>query len=540
LKFARPFYIVVLPALLLLTGGYGLGCYYETNDDLAIIQLLRGASAAAPVTDLHLYFHGIARLLAWLYQVAPEWPWYGLLLYSLLYLTTVAAFAVLSKLCYQRVPTAWLIAGLTLFFLLAWLEHSLWFNYSRIPILLSGTGVLLLAQHVRQKQLVALGLLMVGLAWLVRPSAAELGLLAAAPGVWWLGGKPGVRVLLMALVLVAMSSVLLSFVRAPQTATYRTLDVLKSNRNDYQLYRAIPHTAADKLGVQAVNNWVLGDSLVVNEALFQGAMRFDARYFLQREVPTKLQTLVSLLVRDYFPVLLGQAVLFWLVSRRNKQLGFWLVQLAYGALILGLGILLKLPPRLGLPLMDLWLLSNLGYVLTAQQIKLSPHFLRVVAVGIALVVALYGYKTLHRVRVLRQERAAHETYLAQVRRAVAGRLIVTTSLEAAYKSLSPFEIYSVSQQPVLSLVGWTTLDPANAALRQQLTGTRDFATALQRLTQRPDVVWLLTPAMARFLAYYLSVRTAPTPLTWHFQAGTSFSADTLLPQLYQVDVKSMK
>ncbi|WP_324670833.1 hypothetical protein [Hymenobacter sp. GOD-10R] len=540
MKFARPFCIVVLPALLLLLGSSGLGCYYETNDDLAITQLLRGASAAAPVTDLHLYFHGIALLLAWLYQVAPGWPWYGLLLYSLLYLTTVAAFAVLSKLWPQRVPTAWLPAGLTLFFLLAWLEHSLWFNYSRIPILLSGTGLLLAAQHARQKPLVALGLLMVGLAWLVRPSAAGLGLLAAAPGLWWLGGRPGLRVLGMAIALLAVSSALLSFAWTPQMAAYRTLDVLKSNCNDYQLYRPTPHTATDKLGVQAVRHWMLGDSLLVNEALFQRAMRFDARYFLQREVPGKLQTLVSLLVRDYFPVLLGQAALFWLVGWRNKQLVFWLVQLAYGALILGLGILLKLPPRLGLPLMDLWLLSNLGYVATAQQIRLPTHFLRVVAVGTALVVALYGYKTLHRVHVLRRERAAHEAYLAQVKRSVAGRFIVTTSLEAAYKSLSPFEIYSVSQQPVLSLVGWTTLDPANAALRQQLTGTRDFAVALQRLAQRPDVVWLLTPSMARFLAYYLSARTAPKPLTWHFQAGTSFSADTLLPRLYQVDVKSMK
>ncbi|QNP51983.1 hypothetical protein H9L05_19075 [Hymenobacter qilianensis] len=39
----------------------GLGAYYETNDDLIITQLLRGVTAAAPVTDLHLYFHGFAR-----------------------------------------------------------------------------------------------------------------------------------------------------------------------------------------------------------------------------------------------------------------------------------------------------------------------------------------------------------------------------------------------------------------------------------------------------------------------------------------------
>ncbi|WP_218779751.1 hypothetical protein [Hymenobacter crusticola] len=523
-----------------MAGSSGLGSYYETNDDLAITQLIRGASAAAPVTDLHLYFHGIARFLAWLYQIAPAWPWYGLFLYGLLYLATAAGFAVLWKLLHQRVPLTWLMGGLIVFFGLAWLEHSLWFNYSRVPVLLSGTGLLLAAQHVRQKPVVALGLLMLGLAWLIRPSAAGLGLLAAAPGGWWLGGRLGLRLLAVAVALLAVSSAGLSLARAPATATYRTLDVLKSNRNDYQLYRPAPPTAADSLGVQAVSHWVLGDSLVVNEALFQRAMHLDVRYFLRHEAPGKLQTLVGLLVRDYFPVLLGQVALCWLVWRRNKQLLFWLVQLAYGALLLGLGVVLKLPPRLGLPLMDLWWLSNLAYVLAAPQIKRPIHFLRVVAVGTVAVLVLYGYKTVHRVQVLRQEQAAHETYLTQVRRSAANQLIVTANLEAAYKSLSPFKTYSVSQQPVLSLAGWPTLDPSSGALRQQLTGTRDFAVSLQRLAQRPHVVWLLTPEMARFLGSYLTVRTAPRQLTWHFQADPPFSSDTLLPQLYQVGVKTMK
>lgn len=532
--------MVVLPALLLLAAGCGLGCYYETNDDLAITQLLRGASAGAPVTDLHLYFHGLAKLLALGYKAAPGWPWYGLVLYSLLYLATVAAFAVLDQLLRPRVSAVWLTLGLVLFFAVAWLEHGLWFNYSRVPILLSGTGVLLAAQLGRHKRFVVLGLCMVGVAWLIRPSMAMLGLLAAAPGAWWLGGKLGGRVLALAVGGLVVGSVALALTNTPETATYRTLDVFKSNRNDYQLYHALPRTSADILGVQALDNWLLGDSVTVNEAFFRRAMRFDLGRFTQHQAPIKLRVVGALLLRDYFPLLLGQVVLGWLVWRRGKLRAFWLIQLAYAALVLGLGIVLKLPPRVGLPLMDLWVLSNLAYVLTCVKPRLSARAVRVMGVCALVAVALYGYKTLHRVVVLRRERAAHEAYLTQVRRIVDNRIIVTAGLETAYKGLSPFKVYDVSQRPILSLVGWTTLDPANAALRKQLTGTRDLPVALQRLTKRPDVAWLLTPPMARFLAYYLPARTGLNHQTWRFKPQSRLSPDTLLPELYQVDVKPVK
>ncbi|GGF10228.1 hypothetical protein GCM10011383_21760 [Hymenobacter cavernae] len=534
------FRVLVLPGLLLLATGLGLGCYYETNDDLAITQLLCGASAAAPVTDLHLYFHGLARVLATLYQVAPMWPWYGLLLYGLLYVATVSAFTILDKLLHERVPAAGLNLGLVVFFTLTWLEHSLWFNYVRVPILLSGMGLLLAAQHARRKQVVGLGLLMAALAWAVRPSAAALGLLAAAPGAWWLGGKPALRVLAAASATIVLASLGLLLTSSPEAAAYRTLDVLKSNRNDYQLYRTAPHTAVDSLGLQAVDHWLLGDSVLVNDALFQRAAQFDVGYFLQREAFGKLCTTLSLLTRDYFPLLLGQLALFWLVRRRPGQRLFWLVQLAYGLLVLGLGVWLKLPPRLGLPLMNLWLLSNLAYVLTTPFLKVPPYGWRMLGLGVVLLLALYSYKTLHRVQILRREQAAHEAYLGEVQRFAAGRLIVTANLEVAYKSLSPFKVYNVSRRPTLSLTGWPTLDPSNAVLRQQLTGTRDLPLALQCLASQPDVVWLLTPPMARFLTSYLAATTSAANLSWRLQVGEPLSADTLLPRPYQIDVEPMK
>jgi hypothetical protein len=92
-----------------------LGIYYETNDDLAIIQLLRGNTAAAPVTNLHLYFHGLAWVLAGLFRLLPAVPWYGVLLYTLLYAATALTFAVLDKLVRHRVAPELVTVLLVLF-----------------------------------------------------------------------------------------------------------------------------------------------------------------------------------------------------------------------------------------------------------------------------------------------------------------------------------------------------------------------------------------------------------------------------------------
>ncbi|UOQ76979.1 hypothetical protein MUN84_21295 [Hymenobacter sp. 5516J-16] len=103
----RRLYVLGLPLLLMFLSGVVLGCYFETNDDLTIIALLRGTTAAAPVTDLHLYFHGYAALWSRLYAAAPYQPWYAYTLYGLLYLAAVLMVAVLRRLLQAHTERWW-------------------------------------------------------------------------------------------------------------------------------------------------------------------------------------------------------------------------------------------------------------------------------------------------------------------------------------------------------------------------------------------------------------------------------------------------
>lgn len=533
------FRVVLLPLLLLLAAIGGLGAYYETNDDLIITQLLRGTTAAAPVTDLHLYFHGLAALLAALYARFPAVPWYGLLLYALLYAALVLVFGVLNRLLKPHLTPLRLTLVLVAVFGLVLIENSLWFNYMRVPLLLAGAGGLFATQRTRHAWALALGLLAFGVAWLIRPSAAVLGLLVVVPGGLWLGGRRGAYMLAAALLLAGLGGISLTLTRSPAAAQFRVLDLLKSNINDYRLYRPQSRTAADSLGVAAVSHWILSDSTLVNEAFFARTRPAGAAYLLRGSGPAKLATLGRLVGRDYFPLLLLNAFIFGSLlynAPTRGRLFFWLTQVAFGLLILSIGVGLKLPPRLGLPLFTLFTLGNVIYWLRFPLAVRAP-FPRVAVAALLLTTGAYGYKTLHRKQLLAAEQRHHEAYLAALTRATAGgQILVTANLEVAYKSLSPFRVYALPA-PQLPLTGWATLHPSLPRFRQQLTGSRDFHLSLRRLAARPATQWALAPEVVPFLRRYVASRQPAGAPALTFEAINEITTDTLLPQLYQVRLR---
>ncbi|SNC64480.1 hypothetical protein SAMN06265337_1088 [Hymenobacter gelipurpurascens] len=501
--------LLLLPLLLLLASGLGLGCFSETNDDLTMVSLLRGLSAAAPVADLHLYFHGYAAVWSRLYTSFPAVPWYALTLYGLLYTATVLVFCVLEKLLRGNVPVWQQLALGLLFFAVAWLEHGFWFNYVRVPLLLAGTGVLFAAQRAPARWALLVGVVAFSLAWLIRPSVAGLGLLAAAPGAWWLGGRRALPILGSGLGLAIVGAVVLQLTWGPMASTYRRLDVLKSNLNDYQHYHPTPRTAPDSLALAEARHWMLADSTLINEAMFQRVMPLRLPVFLAETAPAKLLAVLQQLARDYFPLLLALAVVAYQVARvrPRQQWVFWLVQLGFVGLLLSLGVGLKLPPRLALPLLDVWLLAGLAFLARLPAPALG-HSIKLLLIVLALAAVPYALKTAHRREVLVQEQHANNSKRQLIiSHSGTAKVVVTDALEETYKSVSSFSdpVFPKSVR-LLSLMGWPTLDPSQGRWRQQLTGTRDFTEAMRRLATRPDVAWVLTPEGARLLNRHFSLR----------------------------------
>ncbi|RFP66532.1 hypothetical protein D0N36_02150 [Hymenobacter lapidiphilus] len=297
-----------------------------------------------------------------------------------------------------------------------------------------------------------------------------------------------------------------------KAAAYRRFDTQVASFNDYRLTTAPPATRVlnptDRLALAAARSWMYSDSTLTGEAFFGRLVRARPAEFLRRTAPAKFGRTLKGLGRDYFPLLLLLGLSGLVVGRRRPvgQRLFWLVQAGFIGLLLGLGTLLKLPPRAALPLLDFWLLANLIFMVRRGLLPRRPpvagtsHYLA----GLALLLSTgaYAYKTTHRRHILRQERAANEQ---QQRRllAAAGRsaVLVTDGLAATYKSNSPFApvLWPPGPKQVLMLAGWPSYSPAQSQLLAALAGTRVFGPALARLATRADVAWLLTPGGARLV-----------------------------------------
>ena len=560
---------MLLPLLLALAVVLGLGSYFETSDDGTLAWLFSGVLALQPVVSVPLYLHGYGHLLAAAYTAAPAGPWLGLLLAGLLAAATALWFAVLERLLRAHFRPGWLTLALVLFFGLAWLEHWLWFSHARVALLLAAGGVLFAAQRPGQRWPLLLGLAALLAAWLVRPGLAALAVAAAAPAAMLLAGsaRRAAPPLLAAGVLLALAFGLAALNQTPAEACVQARDVRLARILDYEQLSAHPRTAADSLGIAAIGCWLLGDSAVVDPVLRGSVYRFEPADFAGRVLPAKLAVRAGLLLRDYFPVLL--ALLATAVATRRQRRAapgkFWLVQLCFATGLAGLAGLLKLPPRLALPLLDCWLLTNLvfwrqslasGTSVAAVEhadaasavedshsapqpvrkgrsrrfplLPDSPLTRNAGAAALLLVSGLYAAKTWHRHQVLRHEQEQHEIVLAQIR-AKSGTIRVLGGTSYLLKSLSPYHTYSLGSGPVLQLTGWPSHDPSQVGLRRALTGTADQAECLLRLARRAgpgdEVVWFLIPRAADWLNWRLGSDSAalslvpaatslPAPLPW--------------------------
>jgi hypothetical protein len=535
------FAVLVLP-LLFFGLTYGLiGFYYETNDDQIITLLLRGLTIQPALDNLSIYFFGFSQVLAGLYARLPDWPWYGLVLYGWLLVATMLAFWIVLRALPGGRPWQ---RGLLLaaFFFFCWLEHVMWFNYMRVPLLLAGTGFLFLLCWRREKAafhwwpwLLSGGLFLAALC--IRPSAALLGLLLTGPAaLFWFPGPAGWRRCFapLAFFLALALSILLwqQSRQTPAIRQYQQLDLWKSAILDYGIYEPRLQTRADSLAFTAIGHWFLADQQVIGEDFYRQHGRISVAY-IAAQAPAKIGALLAALVRDQFFLLWGNALLLawaWKTKhpRRRAFLGY---SLYVGGLLLLLGVLLKMPPRVLTPCLSLYTLVQLFLLPRRGAWPLSRWQQLAVLLTLAAGLA-YLVKVGHRAQFQRKRQQKQEQFIQAAALSSKGRVLVSSVLPDYFRSLSPLRNYQFGAQAILPLTGWSTLDPGFPAYYRRLSGSATFAEALVVLSSQPGTVWLLEPEFALFLEKYLQefhgaalplVRqgslSEPDGLQWYFPAA---------------------
>ncbi|GEO03914.1 hypothetical protein AAE02nite_15780 [Adhaeribacter aerolatus] len=517
-SFFRDSAAIWLPGLLLGLTYLLLGFYYETNDDIIISLLLRGIAIQPPLGDLTLYFHGWGQVLRGGYQLMPSIPWYGLFLYGCLYLATVLAFMwgfrALATFNFIKV-----LALVLVFYISTWLEHAMWFNYMRVPLLLAGTSYLITqggSSKSKNTWLPAAGLLFL-VALSIRPSAAILGLLIVWPASLLINPATKIslrlfRPLIFYLFIAAGFLIYHKLNQRPAETQYQRLDWLKSTVLDFEIYQPQPRTQKDKLAFQAINKWFLADTNVINEAFYKRAGSVNLAYILTEAVPAKLPDLVTGLVKDHFFILAINAFLVFFSFKnqpteptQNRKL-ICSYQVYFWLLVLALGILLKLPPRVITPCLSLYTLVNAAiFFRSVKSDQFNFKKFKVIWLILILLFLLQLYKIKHRAGWQQNNQATNEAFISTLGNSFAGQIIVTQILPDYFRSLSPFRNYNFGNNHLFLLTGWNTLAPGKQLYYKKLTGQTDFAKAVLTLSRQKNTVWLLSPEFYKFIDTYFKM-----------------------------------
>jgi len=518
-----------LSVVLLVLQGILRGFFYETNDDLLMELLLRGISGAAPVSNLHLYLHGWGQLLVTLYSWAPSVPWYGLLLYTLLYLALVVSFWVIELLGQGRLRHSQMLIIEIVFYGLTYFLHAVQINFTRPALLLgAAAGLLLLTprhsgSHPKWPVWLLAGLLLAA-GWAVRPSGGTLGLLLTLPLVLWQGWGRGIRVVGFLGGLLLVLTGLRTVIETAEVKQYRRNDFERSQLFDYGTKKLDVRTSLDSLAYATLVPYQgINDSVLLNPAFFQRSMQPVSGQGLNIRAYTGalMLALGSLALRMpgcLLLVLAGALVVVGAVSRGQLQARSWQVlaylahHIFFGAIVLALAS--HMPLRVLQPIVTIHVLVNLVLVFGCllpiidgvMLPRLQQRWLLGAAIGVG---ATWLVVNVRLVRQLHRDNLAHDSYLAQLEKEAGPGLLVEQGLYAAYPHLNPLnEHYLQKYRKLVMLTGWLAFDPSQPRLRSAVAGTRDLATALLRVGQQPGTNWVLQPTFAPLLGRYLNQRLA--------------------------------
>lgn len=486
----------------------GAGFFYETNDDIFITFMLQGIGAI-PASDLTLYFHGLSKVLSALYQLQPVWPWYGIFLYSILFISTVLAFRFIYYSLKDKLSPNYILLVILFFYLANWYEHVFWVNYSRLPILL--TSVLVLNAWLDFNRYYHLALwrtvgycTLFFIALCIRPSLAVYGAVLTFP-VIFLGYQKKI-VTSKRLILFAIPIVLTGLLFGGWLITksnhlsfeYRHLDLVKSQILDYN-WCCRPFRETNKnLIITGIQNWFFADTQI--QLFLKQKVQPDWLYFWQEAVLPKFRQVITNLLFDQFVVLITIfSYLVWLI-KTLKNRDFFRIMLYHGFfwfVVFIVGIIFKMPPRI---LTTSISLIFLGHIVIAGKTGFPEKIPQPVIFVFLIMLFLQVYKISHRVHWQKVRQNQSEQVIAELQQRQG--VLIAAGLEQEFRALSPIKTYTLGNRPVLFLTGWQTLDPVYAQYLISISGSGTLSGAIQNLIRHKNVVWVSSPEFVNFLSEY--------------------------------------
>ena len=377
---------------------------FMTNDDPVMLLVASGQVIDSAPDEHLLYINVVVGLsLRWLYERAPSMPWYSIYLY--LHLCLAAALTLASCLRWRPSRAVRYVIWILVLSILTRFTMAL--HFSVVATWLSWASVAWASSMARSettergRRLVAiLGAGGIGLAGLIRPEAAALGALMAAPLLLWVFLSAGSgRAKLVVAAVAAGAVIVLGFTAAnrvyysasPGWEQFYDINAAKAHFIDNDLIENSPATtqALRSVGwgvadLQVLRNWFFVDDEIFSLDKMNAVIESASTRSVAAGLVSGIDRLGS--VRRDVLAEVALAFLVVLILAAPTSVWAWMagVMAWYILLALSVATLLRpMPPHVYLPCLVAVVCSGL---LLASASRLNTLSRRTLAVGALLLV----------------------------------------------------------------------------------------------------------------------------------------------------------
>jgi hypothetical protein len=366
------YYSLLIVIAFYIFSGFLFGFTYESNDDPAFENCLRGAYWNTPISNFYFYYRGIALLFVWLYRyIDIGINWYG---YSLIVANAISCL-ILVYLIYRKTNNIFFCV----LFLMVFIQNVFLVSFTRVSIILSFASLLLYTNadlFKRQKRFRIMSVLLFLWAFLMRPNAGVLGFILIIPFLIYEQGLTKKMILKSSLLLIPLlagifSNILISNIQDKDyTISIKEVSKYTFPIIDYH-YDLNSQTVKDKLIVFELQNWFFYDKEAITVKNLEHLIDLRKSTFptIQKIINRSLE-LINLIIHK--PIVLFYLALFLslLLYKKLYSLVNIVLILYYLGLIAAISIFTKIEYRVIFPLLSIIILFFI--------LSFSKHFLDIV------------------------------------------------------------------------------------------------------------------------------------------------------------------
>ncbi|MFY9308419.1 MAG: hypothetical protein WAQ28_05135 [Bacteroidia bacterium] len=526
----------VFTFLLLFFSYHYFGSYFEMNDDPRYVMAMKGFASPQPYNNFVSAYVFTSDIYIKLYQLYPNIGWYGLSMFLILWGALFNAYLAIYLVARGRISSLLTMVVIIAFFFLVFFQNVYWINFTRPSLLVTVSFIMLLAVLYlnndvlkRNKWLLAFPVVTYVLGHLTRLDAGYLGFTFGSGFAFLLVYKRksilpfGLKYILPVLVFIIIVKLI---DRNAQRSDSRNEDFLTKTELirqliDYKNTGAyVPKTTNDTIIYNAMMlaRYCSDDKIITSEflqKLSEGSPQIEdaEKKKFESEFGAFLKSTNnenSLMKKLNYGILI--VFLVFLLSAPKSHyfsfLRYFLFQLMFLTIIVGMSYYMKMPARIYNPLFVGLTLANILFLFSLLNFNKRAFYFCLLVPLFLVFVSIPAYSATNKqlLKKYRQYGKINHQMIDEMNNSFSNTVFIPTNLRSweMHTATDPLrEINFKNGNSYVYLSIELSLAPETKEQLKDKFGTDNHAELFKNISEMKNVVFISDDAYNNFLrAYY--------------------------------------